>query len=518
LTNKLKTISSSSLKEYLSGNSMMLVFAILIVVISFGYELFNFTLTIDEELMSFMMAKDLTTYINLDRWGNYWLNRLLMPESVLPYLPTLIALLCMAGSAFLLIAKRKGELLAAIIFFVIFLSSPVHSYWLAFSIISPYIAIGMLVSTIGFLSFEEAEYRSKNRWILYLFSVLGLTIAISVYQALLAYFLTLIAFYLFSKLQTDKELKFPDFALLILRIGVICGISFGIYYVIGLFQKKMTGGTSGILNHEYLSKFILWDKESVGQILSNLSSFIIATFFPVDSGRAYTGAVVYSVVILLIMIVFFVFRSKLKTISKTLSVILLLVFVLSPFAVMFLNGAVLPPRTFMALPLMMGLLWWLVYRESGSFFKKVLMVVALFIFIGNIQKNTRLFYSSHVANEADYVMASRIVSRIDKLKPEPVDGTIQVSFIGKYSHPVNPLFIQSAVHGSSFFWMNVRGSERLLAFLKIAGFYEFNLIPQSKYSKHSKVLSMPSWPEKGAVRLIGNTVVVKLSEPIEFSE
>lgn len=507
-------IFAARFNSNLKQNLLLLVFALLLAIFSYGFELFNFTLTIDEGVTSFMSASDLLVYPELGRWGTYWLNHLLMPESVLPYLPTLTALICLAISAFLLMATREGSSIAGMIFFVIFLSSPIHSYYLAFNTVGPYIAFGILTATLSFLFYETAEIRKKQSAGFYTLSLLGLVISLSVYQALLAYFLTLVTFYLFCGLYEKKLKNFRGLVFAVIRIGLICTLSFIIYYGIGFVHLILFSGTSNIIRNDYLSLFYSWGNDSVHHHLSMLVTFILNIFSGSGIEKFYTGIAGYAAGVMFLFMVFFIIRKKGNQVQKSFSLLLLLLLVLAPFSVMILNGNVLPTRTLMALPLMMGMMWWFVYREAGLWLRKALIAAVLVIFIGNIQKNTRMFYSSFVSLEADRVMVSRIVSRIDKLKLQPVEGHIQVAFIGIYQHPPNALFFNSGVHGNSFFQVNFRESERLKALLKISGFNKSKVIPQSEFQNDSIVQAMPSWPAQGSVQQVDATAVVKLSEPL----
>ena len=158
-------ITVNYFKNYVIENRYIIFFSFLIAILSFGYELFNFTLSIDEEIDSFRSAQDSYVYIFVGRWGLYFLNQLVAPHSTMPYFPTLIALFGITLSSVLFLSSQKDNLTAKLVFAIIFISSPIHSYYLAFNTSGLYYSIGMVLTTIAFLLYQKAIESKKTLFI-----------------------------------------------------------------------------------------------------------------------------------------------------------------------------------------------------------------------------------------------------------------------------------------------------------------------------------------------------------------
>ena len=65
-------------KTWWVRNKAILLFSLCIAILCYGYEIFNFSLSIDEEIASFSDANGRKTYLLIGRWGTYLLNHLLL--------------------------------------------------------------------------------------------------------------------------------------------------------------------------------------------------------------------------------------------------------------------------------------------------------------------------------------------------------------------------------------------------------------------------------------------------------
>ena len=80
----------SRMHSYLNQNLILVTTLLLIIIAAYGFELFNFNLTIDEEVHVFSPQAD--RWIEQGRWGMYLLNRFLLPQPVIPFVPLFTAL------------------------------------------------------------------------------------------------------------------------------------------------------------------------------------------------------------------------------------------------------------------------------------------------------------------------------------------------------------------------------------------------------------------------------------------
>lgn len=502
--------SAGNIRLLVDQNRYIIIFSFLLAVVAFGYELFNFTLSPDEEINSFNKATESSVYLIVGRWGIYYLNHLVSPESVLPYFPFLISLVCLATSAILFITKFKLKFYAMLVFSIVFITHPIHSYYLGFNTSNMYYGFGMVLSVLGVLAFSAVISNKGPKNILILLSVIFLMLAISFYQSLLAFYLVTGIFLIFYQqhqypiISTRKTI----FSILILVAISVVAVIF--YQLINMASRYLVLGSISGPSYEYVENLIAWGKKPIPEIIRSLYAGLMNYF---TNGNFYGGISAQTVIVIIPMIVFYILKKTMPLKNKLTSILLLILLFFAPFTIVFLSGMPLPVRTLMAFPLMLGIIWAFTHDQSAKWFRSFMLIFAIYILINNTYTNTRLFYASKVSWEADRNMAVRISTRIYDLDLPDYDGRIPVAFAGSYQHPSNLLFLRSDIHGTSFFKWDEGATYRLEPFFKILGINDFKMIDFSHFEHLApSVDEMPSWPARGSVKLIEDIVIVKLSD------
>jgi len=77
-------VEPSSLKDYFLRHWVIIIYSFLVAFFCYGYELFNFTLSIDEEVQSFIKAIDFKKNLADGRWGSYLFQVIFSPYSLMP--------------------------------------------------------------------------------------------------------------------------------------------------------------------------------------------------------------------------------------------------------------------------------------------------------------------------------------------------------------------------------------------------------------------------------------------------
>src|SRR4029077_20204938 len=77
-------------RRYLREHSALVALLAIVAIAAYGFELFNFNLTIDEELHAF--SSQANRWIAEGRWGMFLLNTLLIPYPIIPFVPLFVAL------------------------------------------------------------------------------------------------------------------------------------------------------------------------------------------------------------------------------------------------------------------------------------------------------------------------------------------------------------------------------------------------------------------------------------------
>lgn len=498
-------------------NRFLILFTFALAYLVYGFELFNFSLSIDEEVTSFGTAPELTVYLKVGRWGIYLLNYLIYPQSILPYYPFLIAISAIALCAVLFAGTRSSGVASKMVFTIIFVTHPLHAHYLVFNTSNLYYGIGMAMTAISFLLFEKALIREKRPFMIYLVSsAIVLGFAVSLYQAMIPFFLVFASFLLFRRILDGRDLTLTEFMKSLGWVLMVVILAIGIYKGLDIIIRHIVLGAGPQNQLDYLDKMVNWGVLPVERILSDQLESIAGYLTGMDKDMNYTGwsSKVFLLVLAALMMV--IITTKRPVIQKLILLGCLVMLVLSPFSLNIVNGKSLPVRTLMAFPLMMGIVWMLLADQAHVIMKRVLVVLAFVLLLSHFYWNTRLFYASYTSWQADKVMAARISERIMQLDISNKYENPRVAFVGRYVRQHNVMFIKSAVIGASFFEWDKGNSERIKSLFRTMGIEDLNLVtPDELEPLQNQIDKMPVWPRKGSVAIFGDIVVVKLSNEID---
>lgn len=505
-------------QNYWNNNKNIIIYSLLLTIFAFGYELFNYTLSIDDEMQAFQIAFNNGTTIGTGRWGLYLLNILVLPQSILPFFPTLLALICIAVAAVLFLTTEENTTSSALVFSLIFVTNPVHAFYLPW-IGAMFYAFGMVLTVCAYIVLKKAIDSGNFSLKSYAFSIVFLGFALSIYQALIAVFLVLGAYYLFNSQFTNSEMNVKKILINIWRIITVTVFAF-IFYKIGDISARFFLFDGAYLHESrYIDNFVGWGKLPMTEIIFTFIKYTGGYLAGMKNFGDAVSLTYTSAILILIFAVYFIVKSSLSFKARLVSLLLLCAFILSPFSLMYFIGKSLPTRAFLGLPLMISLLWLFVYRSAGKVLRGFLVVGAIIILLNNTHINTRLFFSGYVSWQADRDMANRIIERIYNLDPPEKNGLVKVTFIGSYQHPRNTLFVQSDVFGASFFGWDNGNSDRIRNLFKTLGVNNIQMVSIKHTDKLDEQIElMPEWPSKGSVKLVDNVVFVKLSDKSKNSK
>ncbi len=497
--------------NYLIKNKVIIIYSFIIAIICYGYELFNFSLSIDEEVVTFLRASEFYDWICDGRWGTYLTNLFFARSSVIPYFPTLISILSISVSGFLYINKETDDLASKIVFCTIFITYPLHSYYLAFNMLSVSLGFGLILSVLSFIILKEAYNDSKVNYWKSAISITALLFSISIYQGTITIFILLTVTHLFFESIKGENLTFkillkkaaPFFIVFIIALIGYKLIDIVFKYI---FEEKISG-------RNYIENFKRWGKLPVKTILF---SVVGNTILYLTDRIFYGGYVIYSIFIITPFILIKAIKRTKKPENQIISIFLLFAIIMTPFLIMYIFGTFIPPRSMLALPFMIAILWFIFYRSISEKFKKIVLGITIIVLIGNTYCTTRLFYSSYTSWQADRDMANRIIERIYTLDLPVGKEKIPIAFIGKYQFEENQLFMKTKdVFGASFFEWDNGNPHRMNLIFKTVGENHFQVvIPDENNRLIEKSMKMPDWPYKESVEYMDGVVVVKLSEMI----
>jgi len=165
----------SRIQHYLNQNLIVVTVLTSVVIAAYGFELFNLNLTIDEEVHAFSSQE--YAWIAQGRWGMFLLNKFLLPQPVIPFVPLFVALLFHVLAIFLLLNSWDVDSqLEMLMIGAIGVAYPGMAYMYTFSTINFGIGIGLFFVALSLFMYIRSEGFYK------LSAALPGAISISIYQ------------------------------------------------------------------------------------------------------------------------------------------------------------------------------------------------------------------------------------------------------------------------------------------------------------------------------------------------
>ena len=122
------------ISRFISANKGIICWSIFLGIFAFGYELFNFSFSIDEEFPTWWKFSELSKlWVQQGRWSNYFLFKLFLRESLIPYIPTFVSIVFIVISYLILIEIIKGDWISKAIFACIFITFPTNAFYMEFN-------------------------------------------------------------------------------------------------------------------------------------------------------------------------------------------------------------------------------------------------------------------------------------------------------------------------------------------------------------------------------------------------
>ncbi|MDB6062783.1 MAG: hypothetical protein JWM78_2886 [Verrucomicrobiaceae bacterium] len=471
-----------------------------ILLAAYGFELFNLNLTIDEEVHAFSSQTD--RWIEQGRWGMYFLNTLLIPQPVIPFVPLFTALAFHLFAILLLLNSWGVESkLEKVLVGGIGVAYPGMAYMYTFSTINFGIGIGLFFVAFALFIYVKAEGRFK------LLAALPAALSIAIYQgftvALVIAFL--IQFISVELKSNDRNIKFKN----LFSITLIALLSVSIYYTV---QKTLLWLTA--TNIGYVDTFF-----DLGYLLANfgaVSDQVFATMLRVYSGSPSIygtpiSILTVTVVVALAGTTLSLIRCKLSIASKIFIALLCCLLIVLPFASGFFMRGTIAMRFLVSLPIAFsGLIMLGMQRQSRGVILFAASLVTICVFQFATSTNA-LFSSSGLALEADRVLAGMLLDRIADAKG--LAGTKELKYlevVGFIERPPTRLIPKSETFGASFFEWDQGNVNRILLFLKTLGYQDLQALPLKDRSEMmEQATAMPNWPDKESVRVFGTAVIVK---------
>lgn len=463
--------------------------AILSCFVVYGFELSHFTLSIDEDTTDNFLHT-----IDLGRWGHAFLKEYLFPEPWVPFSSLLFALICVSASAAICSVSMKLSKSGSVIFAILFISIPQLAYQFEFSNQDETFGIAILLSSASSLLLNNTN---KTKFIIF---VLLNFLALSIYQSLILFSATLMTL-CYLKEYINGKLSFKSWIIKSSVISAGLVLSLGFYLIATKFIKQHYGVTSP----SYFTSIIMWGQLGLHGGILNSFSFIYERSgpYPLHGLGMYKLTYLYSAMVLIL-------TAKKNPSRLPLSMLLVSLCLLLPFAINIAIAAGTPGRTLTQIPLVFAGITVIFFEEIRLHALKYFYCLCILLIGGTA--SSQLFYSDYVASNMDKEISSRILSDIFSKYPDFNEQKNRVGFYGSL-HTQNPWKKFNADDfGVTFF---ERGSgQRVINMININGISKIQSIPEDQINKkyYERIEKMKSWPDTGGIEKVGDDIIVKISK------
>ena len=492
--------SKLSLSEYLKENIFTIIVIAFVTLAAYGFEIFNFNITIDEEIQAFHFAP--LEWLAQGRWGMYLLNKYLLPYTVIPFVSLFIGLLFhMVAILLLLKCWRVNSKIEQIVIGAICITFPTLAYDYTFSTFAYGIGIGFFCVALSL--FLYVRYVGLYRYL----SIIPAAFAISIYQGLALPLVLVFIVFLIDYGINNQDKIFNQIA----QIAVIQLLSVLLYLVV----QQILFIINKITLSNYVSGFF-----SISQLKDNYK-YILGQCWVMITG-VYLGDIsIYSykieglglfILIILIGLGARLLMSKAGMITKLLVFLLTLGLFFLPFVSGLLMNGHYDIRFLLGIPVAFAGLTMLSLRINLRIYKILIGFLALGCIFQFIRADNHLFASSNIALQADRSVGTRLLERIEESKAaeEPGAQLKYLEIVGYLSYPDSDLMPQYSTFGASFFGWDQGNPSRALYFLRTLGYEGLQPLPINQRSMMIGLAEkMPAWPAEGSVKVVGDIVLVK---------
>jgi MFS family permease len=490
----------ASLNAYFISNTNLIGLLSGILLAAYGFELFNLNLTIDEEIHAFHHQGD--QWISQGRWGMYLLNKYLLPYTVIPFVPLFLALAFHLSAVLILLRCWEVESkLEQLSIGALAVAYPGMAYMYTFNTIGYGIGVGLFSASISLLLYT-------NRRTAYKFlAVVPGAFSIAVYQGFIPALASVFLVHLISS-ALSKNQEGIDWKALII-ISLIGVLSIALYYIIQQFYFVFLVPGDNYVRQLFDPGYL---RDHFAEVVGHTMAKMWQVYF--GSNVVYINEIRVLGVIMLTALVGFaarMARSNLSIGHKFLLTFLIILLFINPFTVGLLTKGHIAMRFLVALPVVFAgsiLISLKNQHRSVQIVMGSLIAICVFQFI--ISTNS-LFSASHLALQADRLLAANLIQRIEEAKASADAQEVSyLEVIGPLVRPATKVMPKRETFGASFFEWDQGNVYRILLFLKTVGYHGLQALPEERRTAYTSMKeTMPAWPKMGSVKVVGDVVLIK---------
>ncbi|MBC7490503.1 MAG: glucosyltransferase domain-containing protein [Glaciimonas sp.] len=469
-----------------------------VIFLSYGYEIFNFNLTIDEEIHAGHSGQWIG-WLAQGRWGMALLNYVLVQSPIVPVVSIFLGLAGLVIGIILLLRKTFEINQAGILSITaLAITTPTLPFTFTFSTLA--YGIGFAFLSLG-VSNSLIYKRTLQSVVLACFLA---AFAIGVYQTFV-FALAMLAIVHAWRYRTEtngnllSNLKFSA----IYFFGSIAA-----YLIINIVAIKTAS-----LDIKYIGQFI-----DINGFLDNPIHRTIASFrriieiFSLSPNLFGIRSIWLSASVFVSIIFCFIFpvlNRRYHTLLHTVPILIAVILVMV-FADAIAQGGA-PLRSLVYVPVGIAIVVAYAYTASGKVGRIILISLCWLAVIGNSQINNHLFASSASAEFRDKMLAETIINEIRKINPD-LSAVIKTEVIGNHSWPVTGIQSKTETFGASFFEWDGGNRYRVSAYLNLNGLAAIGANEADRVRVYAQGKAMPVWPHAGWIAITNDVLILKFGD------
>lgn len=411
----------TGISEFLDRNGKFIVFALACALVAWGYEIFAYTISIDDELHFFDTVGKLAAHSTRQgRWGGGLLNVLLGNPCGIPVVPMLESLLCISLAFCILCRVMKSDDDERFLFYPLFIACPIWYYLFSFWMVSPNVGIDLLLTAVGFLGFMQ-----RRLWVK-LVSLVPCAVAVGSYEISIVLLPMFCSAYVLGDVLSAEDVessgartgcKWREHLVLLLKMFVFMLACVALYYGIGKVVRCICG-----MQLIYTSKMFS-PPGSLADVLGRIRAVLgLAAscyrglwYLPSPAERGHMLVHSALVALSLVAVVVGILKAKKGAWSKLIATAALFFVVGAPFMLRFLT-IVLPPRSCILVAFSLVIVLALAWRclRNSRFFKFAYLALLLVVSVQYLSVVNRLAYASKMQSDRDCDVVRRVVARLEE--------------------------------------------------------------------------------------------------------
>lgn len=485
------------------GQKSLLYSVIVAIIVTYGYEISNWTLTIDEEIWSYSTKYQFARGWSGDgRWGIALLKMILPTHKVLPFFNSLCAVIVLGMCAFVIgyiFQKYISSKFASIAAVVIFVTIPLHSYYLMFDTFSTELSIGFLLAIVsGYYCVNGCiEKKKKSVLVSFVYLMLSISIYQSFFQVFASVVCSILLLNIIKEIKTGNEEKTSkDYFLIILQsIAVLLIATLG-YSIINYVLQANFGRSS------YVDGYFRWSYVDFETCIEQVKVYI--KWLYQNPTTLFQGGNFLKICYLIyaIELVYLLLKKK----GKRLVVILLFIGLnLSICAEYIIFAGSVPLRSLQSIAVYCSLAYFLLFTVCDKVMvKRIVLVGACVVALYQSTIVIEMFYSEKIRQEQDNALLNRVIIEIEDLQlgeepPFPVIITGFHNWNGKYS-------VKTEQFSLSMF--DTKQAFRTYKWMSVKGYNYISPTEEQQIRAEEIAKDMPVWPYEGSVAVHEEMIIV----------